>query len=376
MPTTSLTRRALLAGTAAAGVSALWPRSIRAADTGSPSVAWLNEVQQPPAELPADAPQLAPLLVDADGRPIETLAAWEARRVEIQRAWREFLGLLPVPANPILLEVLEEDTDAGVVRQLVQYESEPGLPVKGYLLKPLHGEQTGRVPGVVCLHSTVDFTIRQPAGLEGDAEDFFGLELAKRGYVAFCPRCFLWDDGPLDRSQVDTFHARHPGSKGMAKMLYDAMRAVDILVRLPEVDADRIGAVGHSLGAKETLYLAAFDERVKAAVSSEGGIGTRFSNWDAPWYLGPDINEADGEPAKWSREHHELHALVAQRAFLLLGGDDADGARSWPFIEAVLPVWRLYEPQRPAVGLFNHRQGHSVPPEAQRRLYEWFENYL
>ena len=49
----------------------------------------------------------------------------------------------------------------------------------------------------------------------------------------------------------------------------------------------RMGAVGHSLGAKETLYLAAFDERVKATVSSEGGIGTKFSNWDAAWYLGP-----------------------------------------------------------------------------------------
>ena len=53
-------------------------------------------------------------------------------------------------------------------------------------------------------------------------------------------------------------------------MLYDAMRAVDVLESLPQVDRNRIGAVGHSLGAKETLYLAAFDERVKVAVASEG----------------------------------------------------------------------------------------------------------
>ena len=57
----------------------------------------------------------------------------------------------------------------------------------------------------------------------------------------------------------------------MAKMLYDAMRAVDVLESLPYVDKQRLASVGHSLGAKETLYLAAFDERIKAAVASEGG---------------------------------------------------------------------------------------------------------
>ena len=68
----------------------------------------------------------------------------------------------------------------------------------------------------------------------------------------------------------------------MAKMLLDAVVAVDLLAAMEGVNADRIGTVGHSLGAKEVLYLAAFDERIKVTVSSEGGIGTRFSNWDAP----------------------------------------------------------------------------------------------
>jgi dienelactone hydrolase len=72
----------------------------------------------------------------------------------------------------------------------------------------------------------------------------------------------------------------------MAKMLHDAQVALDVLARDPHVDAQRLGAVGHSLGAKQTLYLAALDERVKAAVSSEGGVGRQFSNWSASWYLG------------------------------------------------------------------------------------------
>jgi len=190
--------------------------------------------------------------------------------------------------------------------------------------------------------------------------------------VAFCPRNFLWPDNHsiVVATEVPRFQARHPGSKGMAKMLFDAMVAVDVLAALPEVDPKRIGTIGHSLGAKEVLYLAAFDDRIQAAVSSEGGIGTRQSNWHDSWYLGPDILRSD-----FGHEHHELLALAAPRPFLLVGGESVDGARSWPFIEAALPVYRLYgQPAR--VGLLRHTKGHTVPPETAPRVYEWLETYL
>ena len=88
------------------------------------------------------------------------------------------------------------------------------------------------------------------------------------------------------RQQVKQLRIRHPRASGMAKMVHDAQVSLDLLASLPEVDPQRLGAVGHSLGAKQALYLAALDERVRVAVSSEGGIGRSFSNWSAPWYLG------------------------------------------------------------------------------------------
>src|SRR5262249_52647172 len=146
---------------------------------------------------------------------------------------------------------------------------------------------------------------------------------------------------------------RHQDALGMAKMLFDAQRALDLLTSLPQVDPARLGACGHSLGAKETLYLAAFDDRVKASVFSEGGIGTSFSNWEAPWYLGTK---------DFGRDHHELLAMIAPRAFLLIAGEQADGARSWPYVASALEVYRLYgTPCR--IGLFNHAQGHEKIPE-------------
>ena len=56
--------------------------------------------------------------------------------------------------------------------------------------------------------------------------------------------------------------------------------------------------------------------------------------------------------------------MAAPRAFLLIGGDSADGERSWPYVDAALPVWKLTGAPE-AVGLFNHRRGHTFAPQAR-----------
>lgn len=339
-------------------------------------VLWLNDVRKAPANPPRDRiGKLAPLLVDESGQAIATREGWERQRTKTRDEWKKFLGPMPEPRPVVTLEVLKTESLGGVERQLVRYEGEPGLFVEGYLLKPLaNNNETQPRPGIVALHQTTNASIDEVAGVSGPDSMQIGLKLAKRGFVVFCPRCFLWQSVKDYNDAVAKHRERHPNSLGMAKMLYDAVRGVDVLASLPDVDAKRIGAVGHSLGAKETLYLAAFDERIKVAVASEGGTGFRSTNWDAPWYLGPAIRDE-----KFSLNHHQLLALIAPRPFLILGGESgggaADGDRSWPLLEAALPVWRLYgEPTR--LGLLNHRQGHSISPESFEKIAEWLETYL
>jgi hypothetical protein len=331
-------------------------------------VPWLAEVQAKPAgPVPDDTGYMEPLLVAADGEPITTVAAWEQKRAGIRRRWLEFLG--PMPAAPaVRLSVLSEDLPEGCRRQLVRYDSEPGLPVEGYLLRP-EPLPRGPQPGLVVLHQTSAENIDEVAGVKGPDMQALGLKLARRGFIVFCPRCFLWQSAKDYNEAVETFRKRHPGTLGMRKMLHDAQRGVDVLASLPEVDRRRIGAAGHSLGAKETLYLAAFDGRIRTAVASEGGIGFAFTNWDAPWYLGPAIKESG-----FKLNHHELMALIAPRPFLIVAGESADGDRTWPFVEKVLPVYDLYgAPAR--IGLYNHREGHTIPPLAFTRLSEWLRLY-
>ena len=311
---------------------------------------------------------LPDLLVKKDGRRVNSISDWNDMRMEIIDSWKNYLGTIAPNAHRPVIRVLQEDTEDGIIRQYVEYESEPGVMVNAYILKPK--DLKTPLPAVVALHSTSDNKMLYISGAQKGELTPLGFNLAKLGFVVICPQCFLWYDMG-DRSyeqQVDRFQSKHPACHGMSKMLFDAQRAVDVLVNLSDVDSSRIGAIGHSLGGKEAFYLGAFDERVKVIVSNEGGIGIDFSNWDAPWYLGKEIHDFD-------HQHHELLALCAPKPFLLIGGDSSDGIKSTPYIDAVKPVYSLYG-REDNIKLYNHGQGHNITPEAEKLSYQWIRDHL
>jgi hypothetical protein len=312
--------------------------------------------------------ELSDLLIDNDGNPIKTVSAWEEKKQQIEENWASYLGFIKTKPVTTEVKVLHEEKSGSLKRQLIEYENEPGEVAQAYLLIPDGANR--RLPGVVALHSTSDNQMLYISGVGKGKIVPLGYNLAQLGYVVICPMCFLWRDrdGRSYEEQAQRFISGHPGSKGMAKMLFDAMRAVDVLASLDIVDSQRIGAMGHSLGGKEAFYLGAFDDRVNAIVSNEGGIGIDFSNWDDPWYLGKQIHD-------FGHQHHELLALCAPKPFLLIGGDFSDGARSVPYIDAVRPVYALYgKPDN--IALFNHGSGHNITPEAEQLTYDWIIKHL
>jgi len=338
-------------------------------------VPWLEQAVRGPHTVPdANRGYFEPLLVDSRGKTIDTLAAWKTRRQALREAWYRFLGPMPQQRPPVKLTVLKEDQDAGCVRQLVEYESEPGQLVQAYLLSPLE-PNSKRLPALVGLHQTSKHSIDEIAGLKGIESQRIGPKLARRGFVVFCPRNYLWQDVESYQAAVARFKQRHPNTLGMHKMLYDSIRGVDVLESLPHVDEKRIGCVGHSLGGKEALYLAAFDDRIQATVASELGIGFSYTNWHAPWYLGASINDEG-----FKLNHHQLVALIAPKPFLLLAGEAgsrsvSDGDRSWPYLQASHAICKLY-PQPVRIGMHNHGEGHTISDATFERLALWLETYL
>ena len=224
-------------------------------------VDWLSEVQQAPASLSSRAPKLPSLLVAKNGQTIQTTEEWEQQKHRLRVQWREFLGRI-APSDDACpkYDVLERESLPNVERLLIRYETEPGMQVEAYLLRPRQLRQPA--PGVIAFHSTVPQTIRQPAGVEGAPEKAFGLRLAERGHVVLCPRCFLWRDGRRHffllhaYQQVRSLRKRHGNIRGMAKLLYDAQRSLDVLVGMPEVAEERWGfKVGVNLGTGTGMLL-------------------------------------------------------------------------------------------------------------------------
>lgn len=357
--------------------------TLRAEDSGGrtdhpPAPDWIRMLQTPPESAGAGHSVLRPdLLKRDDGSRLSTAAEWKRRRQEVHQRWLAFLGRLPEPRCELAPRVIEStEIEDGMTRTLLELQVEPEIGMRCYLFVP---PGDGPFPACICLHSTSDETIRQPAGLGAQPEKAFGLDLARRGYVTIAPENFLWRY-PLPaktgkgwkayHARARAFLEKYPGVKGMAKMIHDASRCVDYLLTLPLVRGDAIGAIGHSLGAKEVTFLMAFDERVACGVSSEGGVAFEFSNYHDPWYLGPAMRE-DG----FSLYAHEVLALIAPRPWLVIGGNSADGDKSWPTVAAVLPLYRLLDAPG-SCGLFVHRAGHAVPPEARKIAFRWLDHHL
>src|SRR5204863_3308361 len=114
----------------------------------------------------------------------------------------------------------------------------------------------GPAPGVVVFHPTLKAHYAQVAGYDTSSPDkMMGPQLASRGFAVLCPRCFIFDDKIGYAETVSKMRERHPHWRGMTRMTLGGIRALDYLASLPELDAKRLGLIGHSLRAKEVPYV-------------------------------------------------------------------------------------------------------------------------
>ncbi|MFH0962947.1 MAG: acetylxylan esterase [Planctomycetota bacterium] len=102
--------------------------------------------------------------------------------------------------------------------------------------------------------------------------------------------------------------------------VWDAMRAIDVLQTLPDVDPKRIGVFGHSLGGETAMFLAALDTRVRVTVFS-GFLQTYDPAQGCPCHVVPGLENL--------MRYSDVCALVAPRFLLDVEGvaDLGDVAR-------------------------------------------------
>jgi pimeloyl-ACP methyl ester carboxylesterase len=318
---------------------------------------------------------------------VDSREAWNQRRDVLKARFLELIRDQHKPARPPLeLQTHERIiVDGRYERRLISYQVEEGERARAYLGVPLNLQ--GKAPGVVALHGTFERGIEQAAGLVDDPEKAYLDHLCRRGYVVIAPEHFVSGERVPPEGAYDTtrFHEKHPEWTAVGKFTYEHAIAVDILAGMPEVDAERLGVMGHSLGGQGAIFLAAYDDRLKAAVSNCAASFFRHNpgveHWARNhWYvyfkhIRRGLLKGELPPI----DFHEIIALVAPRAFLdvsaLNDGDKRVQRQRVLMLTSLMEVWRLNEAER-NFAFFVHGQGHSVPHESRELIYGWLDAQL
>ncbi len=267
-----------------------------------------------PAE--ADIGTLYPLIDDlAAGRgyPLSYLERADPSADSYRRGARakvfELFHYEPATVDPGA-KVVERWEEDDYVQERVEFNTAPGLRIPAYVLVPKGF--SGPRPGIVDLHSHGGMFVfgkekvmpmpggDHPAITEYRERNYGGrstsLALCRRGYVVisidafyFGERRTIFDDMaggvPAEREDYSVEDVRRlnrrsgQGEETLVKSLFwagltwqglvhwDDIRTVDYLASRPDVDEERIGCVGISMGGDRTDYLAGLDERIRCAVS-------------------------------------------------------------------------------------------------------------
>lgn len=199
--------------------------------------------------------------------------SWESKRISILQRAKLMLGEAPqVRKDPVLSETLSEIQRDGYKELKVQFPSGTGDTIKGYLLIPDKTVASSPRPGIIALHSTGPGA-SQTVGLTPREGRCYGMELAQRGYVVLAIDVISAGERiypGFDSYYTNEFYNSYPQWSAMDKMIYDHKKGLDFLCSLDIVNPDRLGCIGHSLGGYNSFFLQAFDQRIKAAVSSCG----------------------------------------------------------------------------------------------------------
>jgi len=316
-----------------------------------------------------------------------TVEEWKRQREAVRSIVVGSLGELPPrPAPPVVRTVSREAKDGYVVEKFV-FDNGVDSEVPGYLAIPTNRE--GRLPAILAMH-----------GHGSSKENIFGTEpssqtvagmLARRGYVVMAIDNYFNGErkgtGPAGGLEVMARGSDQEmslfklnlwlGRTLWGMMLRDEQIALDYLASRPEVDPNRIGAQGMSMGSTRSWWLAAVDDRIKALVGVacftryEDLIAIRQLRAHGIYYFVPGIlHHFDSEG---------IMALITPRPFLALTGDRDAGSppEGMKKLEQVLDqMYSLHGVPEQFRSIVYPETGHVYTDEMKEEMLAWFDTFL
>jgi Prolyl oligopeptidase family len=378
-----LTRRDLIQQIAAITASALCPHMLSAGARSTSSASAPVVAQELPGDrsirqyLAARAAELEREFLPG----INRAADFEKIRPALREDLFDMLGLKPMlERTPLKATVTGRIERPGYAIEKLHFQSLPGLYVTAnlYLPNPASANRpNGGSPTI--LYQVGHYNQHRRDGNKA-APDCIqqGIWYATHGYVALT----------MDTIELSEIAGLHRGLLGERRWwwhsagytpagveTWNAIRALDYLVSRPEVDASRIGATGISGGGIGTFWIAAADERVKAA-APVSGIG------DVTFYAGEDGISRHCDcfflynRARWNWS--TICSLICPRPLLFVNSDNdfyfpmPGNERVSARLEMIYSLFGAGDQVDSVISVGSH----AYRTDIRRAVYEFFNRHL
>ena len=277
---------------------------------------------------------------------IKTKSEWEQRAQAIREQALVSCGLWPMPEKtPLKEKIFGRIEREGYSVEKVYFQSYPGFYVGGNLYRPL-GLGNGPFPAVLNPHGHW-----AKGRLEDSADGSSAarcINFARQGMVAFAWDMVGYNDTQFARPAGEPGYSthRHFANDGtnqlwsisqMGLQTWNAVRALDFVLSLPDVDPKRVACTGESGGGTQTFMLGAVDDRLAAQApivmvshSMQGGCscenapGLRvdFSNMEIAAQPAPRPQIIVGATGDWTRATLEIEGPAIETIYKLMNGAD------------------------------------------------------
>ncbi|MFK4297354.1 dienelactone hydrolase [Arthrobacter sp. GAS37] len=294
----------------------------------------------------------------------------------VDAARSEVLSLIGL--DPIRSYVAEEVVRGPLVRQgnvlgeRIELWTDRGDVVPCLFLRPI--DDVHQVGAVVAVHQHAgNYALGKSelAGLEGDPQMAFAVELAESGLPTLVPDLLGFEERQRDAIDPQLAENRDAEDLLAGGSTLQGVHTRDIAMATSWLEArddvrGPLGIIGHSLGGQVGLFNLACDPRLRAGVLS-CGIGTLESferegiSHNPAWFV-PELRKAGDV-------HLVVQAIENQRVLVVAGQDDP----LFPFQD----VQGLVSSFREGVADFvPFEGGHAFPAVQRRHAISWLKSRL
>ena len=310
---------------------------------------------------------------------INTPEEWRERQETLKAKFEKVLGAFP-EKTPLNAQIARKLTFDDFRLEHIVFESQPGFYVSSTLYIPKGVKR--KAPAVIfCSGHAAE-------GYRSTTYQHMILNLVKKGFVVFAfdpvgqgERLEYFDAEKGKSSFGATGEHSYPGAQAFISgssqahhMIWDGIRAVDYLLTRREVDPERIGITGRSGGGTQSSYIAAIDDRIKAAAPENYITNfTRLLETNGPQDAEQNFMHGISE----GLDHADLLAIRAPKPALMITTTrdifNIQGAR-----ETAEEVARIYSAYGEAenFGMVEDDAAHASTVKNREAMYAFFQKHL